>query len=138
MWRNVELLEAGFALASRRGPEFIDRFFQNLFREHPEIRPLFVNTDMPKQKEVLLAALTILVSNLRRPEVLDRALEDLGARHVDYGVTEEHYRAFGATLVDTMAEVAGEAWNNEYRRAWTEAFDAISERMLAGASAGVA
>ncbi|MHB1038361.1 MAG: globin domain-containing protein [Pirellulales bacterium] len=134
---NVDLLERSFAAVEPRGQELTDTFFRKLLANHPEMQPLFESTDLQGQKEVLLAALGIVVKNLRRPEVLERTFEHLGKRHAEYGVTEEHYAVFGATLVEAMTEVAGDAWSPECRQSWNEALEAISQRMSRGLPATI-
>ena len=74
-----------------------------------------------------------VVDNLRRPEDLVPALENLGARHVDYGAEEDHYPAVGATLLKSLAEIAGDLWNEELNAAWADAYDEIARHMLNGA-----
>jgi hemoglobin-like flavoprotein len=58
----------------------------------------------------------------------------MGARHVGYGARPEHYPVVGAVLIDSMADVAGDAWRPEYARAWAAAFEVVSGAMLAGAA----
>ena len=58
----------------------------------------------------------------------------MGSRHVEYGALPDHYPAVGATLLNSLAEVAGDAWTDEFEQAWSEAYGAISQIMLQGAS----
>ncbi len=135
---NVELLEQSFALVAPQGQELVELFYENLFNDYPAVRPLFENTNMAKQRQNLLGALKLAVENLRRPEVLAPVLQDMGLRHVDYGAEEAHYPAVGATLLKTLATVAGNAWCDELEEAWADAYGAISEIMIAGAAQPVA
>jgi len=135
MGLNVELLEKSFELVAPQGEALVETFYQHLFEDYPEVKPLFADADMKQQQQKLLASLKLVVENLRRPEDLTTALERLGLRHLDYGATEDHYPAVGATLLKSLAEVAGDAWNDELNEAWSEAYGAISSIMLAGAAA---
>ncbi len=117
------------------GKTWFDVFYRNLFADFPAVIPLFEGVELAEQKKKLLASLKLAVENLRRPDVLTPALEALGSRHVDYGAREEHYPAVGATLLKSLAAVAGPAWNDELAKAWAEAYEAISEQMLNGAAA---
>ena len=131
---NVELLEQSFAAVAPQGGKLVDVFYRQLFADFPQVQPLFQNVKLSDQKKKLLAALKLVVENLRRPAVLVPALEQLGSQHVDYGATEEHYPAVGQTLLKSLAEVAGPVWTKELERAWAEAFGEISKHMLAGAA----
>ena len=131
---QVELLERSFAAIAPQGRELADTFYVQLFADFPEVKPLFANAQLSVQKKKLLAALKLVVENLRRPEVLGPALEQLGSRHVDYGAKEEHYPAVGQTLLKSLATIGGAAWTAELQAAWTEAYGEIAKIMLAGAA----
>jgi hemoglobin-like flavoprotein len=131
---NVEVLEQSFAAVAPQGDELVEIFYHNLFADFPQVRPLFAGIEMPEQKKKLLAALKLTVDNLRKPETLVPALEDMGLRHVDYGAREEHYPAVGQTLLKSLSEVACDAWTEEVNDAWAEAYGEITKIMLAGAA----
>ena len=130
---NVELIESSFEAVAPRAVQLADVFYDTLFRDHPEVRSLFPDT-MAEQKQKLISALALTVKSLREPEKLQNVLEDLGCRHVEYGAVEAHYPAVGQTLLKALAEVAGDAWNPELEGAWSEAYGAIQDLMLAGAA----
>ena len=121
---NVELLESSFNLVAPRADELVNTFYERLFREHPEVRPLFPEV-MGEQKKHLIAALAVIIQNLKKPEQLTKILGDLGLRHIDYGVQREHYPIVGQTLLASLAEIAGEAWSDELQTAWSDAYGAI-------------
>ena len=131
---NVELLEQSFAAVAPHGQQLVDTFYRRLFNDYPGVQPMFQNVEIAKQKQKLLASLKLVVDNLRKPDVLTNALESMGARHVEYGTRAEHYPAVGATLLASLAEVAGNAWTDEIARAWSDAYVVISQIMLAGAA----
>jgi len=135
---NVELLEQSFALVAPQGDELVDAFYRNLFSDFPQVKPMFENVDVTEQKQKLLASLKLVVENLRRPDTLIPALEGLGSRHVEYGAQEAHYPAVGQTLLKSLAEIAGDAWNDELNEAWSDAYGEISKIMFAGACAPIA
>lgn len=62
-------------------------------------------------------------------------LRELGARHVAYGAQPEHYPVVGEVLIASMAQIAGDAWNDEYEAAWGEAFGIVATAMIEGAEA---
>lgn len=121
---NVELLESSFKLVAPKAEELANLFYARLFREHPELRPMFPD-DMSQQKKHLVAALALVVENLRNPETLTKALSDLGIRHIGYGTQRDQYPIVGQNLLATLAEVAGDAWNDELEKAWADAYGAI-------------
>jgi methyl-accepting chemotaxis protein len=127
---NVELLEQSFALLAPQAEELVRRFYDALFAQYPQLKPLFANTTQAEQEKKLLAALKLVINSLRKPTALKKALAELGAKHQGYGAEAEHYRAVGDTLLGVMADMAGEHWTPEVDKAWNEALRAISESML--------
>ena len=112
----------------------MNSFYENLFTANPEAKPLFKHTDMAPQKKMLLNSLVMVVENLRQPDVLDKALRGLGARHVKYGgALPEHYPLVGGALLTTFEQYLQEKWTSDVKQAWVSAYGVISEIMLDGA-----
>jgi methyl-accepting chemotaxis protein len=131
---DLEALETSFDLVAPRGDELADIFYARLFAAAPAVQPLFAGTNLGKQKMLLLRVLGLLRTSLRNLESIVPILHDLGARHVAYGARPEHYPVVGAVLIASMAEVAGDAWQPAYERAWAAAFDVVAGTTLDGAS----
>jgi hemoglobin-like flavoprotein len=134
---DVQTLEESFDLVAPQGDDLIRRFYDNLFEAAPAVRPLFAHVDMEGQRQALLNMLVVLRESLRDLDDIVPDLEDLGARHVQYGAMAEHYPVVGEVLISTMSEVAGDAWKPEYTSAWQEAYGVVQGVMLAGAAARV-
>ena len=130
---QVELLEQSFEAVKPQANEFVGSFYNNLFTANPEAKPLFEHTDMAAQKKMLLNSLVMVVENLRKPDVLDKALRGLGARHVKYGALPAHYPLVGSALLTTFQQYLGDKWTPNVKEAWVGAYGAISEIMLDGA-----
>jgi nitric oxide dioxygenase len=130
---DLDALETSFDLVAPRGDELMDEFYSRLFAAAPAVRPLFPE-DMGRQKAMLLGALVLVRKSLRNLDAIVPKLRELGARHVAYGARPEHYPVVGATLIASMAAVAGEAWKPEFEAAWGAAFDVVAGVMLEGAA----
>ena len=127
---RIALLENSFALLAGEAEALVARFYEELFRRYPAVQPLFANSDMADQQKKLLSALKLVVNNLRKPDVLENALVELGKKHVDYGAQPEHYGAVAETLLDVMAEFAGDAWTDDVSKAWTDALNQVADIMI--------
>ena len=134
---DVEMLEESFDLVAPQSDELMRVFYDKLFEAAPSVQPLFANVDMDRQRAALLNMLLVLRESLRDLDDIVPDLEELGARHVDYGAQPEHYPVVGEVLIGSMAQVAGDAWKPEYTAAWEEAFPVVQEVMLSGAAARV-
>lgn len=128
---NVNLLRQSFEVVASANPKFVSRFYEILFERYPQSRQLFPQNGMARQAEMLTQALVAVLDHLEDVPWLQETLGALGAKHVGYGVTREMYDWVGASLLATLAEVAGPAWTPELQGAWGEAYGAIVSLMLA-------
>jgi len=130
---DLEALETSFDLVAPRGDELMDEFYARLFAAALAVRPLFP-PDLKQQKTMLLAALVLLRKSLRNLDAIVPTLRRLGACHVAYGARAEHYPVVGATLIASLAAIAGDDWKPEYESAWSSAFEIVAATMLEGAA----
>jgi methyl-accepting chemotaxis protein len=124
---DAQLLQESLNLVAPVAGELIASFYDQLFTDYPEVRPMFP-ANMDLQQERLLKAVIALVTHYDQPEALLPALTQMGNNHVKYGVQ------LGATLLATLRRFAGDAWNAEYEGAWGRAYTfAAGAMMQAGA-----
>ena len=88
--------------------------------------PILLSADVVDEK--------IGVSVLAVMDAIVPKLRELGARHVAYGAKPEHYGVVGATLITSLATIAGADWRPEHETAWTAAFGIVAATMLEGAA----
>ena len=109
-------------------------FYQRLFDQNPEIKPLFDGADLPQQRKKLVKAINMVVVSLERIENLIPVIRDLGQRHVSYGVEDKHYGQVGEALLWTLEVGLKDAWNEEVATAWTNAYSLLAAVMIEGAN----
>jgi hemoglobin-like flavoprotein len=131
---NVALLRSSFELVVERQPQLTHRFYEILFERYPRAKALFVRNTPAAQEKMLTDAIVAVMDHLEDAPWLTSTLKGLGAKHKGYGVTDEMYGWVGASLLATLAEVAGKDWSKPLEAAWTEAYGAIAGLMQAGAA----
>ena len=131
---NVPLLRSSFELVAERQPLITPRFYELLFERYPQAKPLFGRNSADKQQEMLQGALVAVLDHLEDATWLEEQLGALGAKHVDYGVTNEMYDWVGDCLLRTLAEIAADDWNDELAKAWADAYGAITSLIQRGAA----
>jgi hemoglobin-like flavoprotein len=129
---NAPLLRSTFQTVVERQPFMTPRFYEILFSRYPQVKPLFGAKSARAQAEMLQQSLVAVVDHLEDAAWLTTTLAAMGAKHRDYGVTREMFDFVGDALLSTLAEVLAGDWNDEVRQAWTEAYGAIRDLMLAG------
>ena len=137
MTLQIELLETSFQAITPCGDAFVTAFYERLFTRFPQMRAFFASIDMFEQRKKLLGALTLVIQNLKKPEVLTSTLKELGKQHVTYGIRPEHYPLIRAVLLETFADFLGENWTPAHHNAWMQAYDTFSTIMLEGANVSV-
>jgi len=131
---QIDTLASSYALLEPRLDEVVSDFYDRLFRTAPSVRELFPN-DLSGQKGHLAASLRLVAQHVANIDALAEPLRDMGARHVGYGTQEAHYPVVRDTLIASMAEFAGDAWNGDIDEAWTTALNTIAGFMIEGARA---
>jgi len=112
-------------------------FYGRLFELDPSLKPLFT-TDITEQGRKLMQMITMAVKGLDPPEKLIPVVEDLGRRHVGYGVVDAHYGTVGAALLWTLEQGLGDAFTPEVKGAWTEVYTVLATTMQRAAAAKTA
>jgi hemoglobin-like flavoprotein len=127
-----ELLESSFQAIVLHGEAFVTAFYERLFTRFPETRAFFAATDMFEQRKKLQRTLAMIVEHIQHPEPLAGMLQELGQRHVTYGIRPEHYPLVGEVLLETFADFLGKHWTQAHHDAWVKGFEAVSSLMLQG------
>ncbi len=127
---DVALIEKTFNALSPKGDLIAKRFYDELFRRYPVVKPLFSGVPIKDQQKKLLSALGLVVKNMRNPVEMTRILSALGKRHQGYGAEPEYYQAVAVTLLDVMREFAGNTWTDEVHSAWSNALNSVASIML--------
>lgn len=130
----LTLLEQCFARIAPAASDLAETFYEDLFERYPNVKPLFANVNMAAQQKHLIAALVMVIDNLRNPDALDNALVALARRHVGYGVAPTHYYAVCSTLLEGIRKADSEHWSDALELAWQDALDGITNVMLTGAA----
>jgi hemoglobin-like flavoprotein len=109
-------------------------FYQRLFEIDPSTRPLFRTSDMAQQRKLLMQVIGMAIAGLDKLDALIGTVEELGRRHVSYGVRDAHYDSVGAALLWTLEQGLGKAWNAEVAAAWAEVYGTLSGVMRRAAN----
>ena len=137
LWRmdpeQIHLVRRTFSLVERQKQVAALVFYRRLFSLDPTLRPMF-KTDIEQQAVKLMEMLGVAVSMLEQPDALGAELEKLGARHVGYGVQEQHYATVGSALIGMMGDTLGDGFDKASHSAWVALFGFVRDSMLRGAA----
>ncbi|MBT6048019.1 hemin receptor [candidate division WWE3 bacterium] len=103
-------------------------FYNRLFELAPSLKSLFKG-DMKTQGRMLMQMLDYAVTGLDRLDTIILAIQNLGIRHVGYGVKDEYYETVGEALLWTLEQSLGKDFTQDVKDAWTEAYKLLSDIM---------
>jgi hemoglobin-like flavoprotein len=109
-------------------------FYGQLFELDPSLRSMFKG-DMVEQGRKLMAIINTAVNSLDDLGSILSAVEDMGRRHVAYGVTEAHYDTVGSALIWALGKGLGEQFSPAVKEAWVETYATLASAMKQAAYA---
>ena len=89
--------------------------------------------DMREQGRKLLTTLAFVVRGLDRADQIVPAAQKLAVKHVEYGVTAQHYTLVGNALLRTLKKGLGAEFTPEVRDAWISAYRLLADVMRTAA-----
>jgi len=122
---KVKLVQDSFAKVVPIAGTAADIFYDRLFEIAPDVRSMFP-AEMSNQKEKLMATLGVAVNNLHQVEDIVPTVQELGKKHVGYGVKDEHYDTVGAALIYTLDKGLGEEFTDDVKEAWVETYTLVA------------
>jgi hemoglobin-like flavoprotein len=126
--KQIELVQGSWRKVLPIADTAAELFYGRLFSLDPALKPLFKG-DMKAQGRKLMTMISTAVNGLTRLETIVPAVQDLGRRHVRYGVRDPHYDTVAAALVWTLGQGLGEQFTPEVKDAWVAAYGVLAKTM---------
>jgi len=108
-------------------------FYGKLFELDPGLKSLFKG-DMTEQGKKLMKMINTAVNGLDRLNDIVPAVQQLGVRHIQYGVKDEHYDTVGAALLWTLEAGLGDLFTGEVKAAWATVYGILADTMKTAAA----
>jgi hemoglobin-like flavoprotein len=126
---EIKLIQYSFNTLTSKSKKVGEKFYKKLFEVNPDISKLFKG-DMKEQAGSLMRMVKTVVEGLSHPEIIIPAIQDLGRRHNEYGVSPEQYKTFGDCLINTIEEELGNDFNKATQQAWFKLYNLLAEEMM--------
>jgi hemoglobin-like flavoprotein len=134
---QIELVKSSWAKVLPISDKAAELFYAKLFEMDPSLKPLFKG-DMTEQGKKLMKMVNTAVNGLDRLNDIVPAVQQLGVRHIGYGVKDEHYDTVGAALLWTLGAGLGDAFTEETNQAWATVYGILADTMKAAAAEAAA
>jgi hemoglobin-like flavoprotein len=131
--RKVELVQTTWEKCVPIADQAAALFYGKLFELDPSLKPMF-KSDIKEQGKKLMQMITAAVRGLNDLGRLVPVVQDLGRRHVGYGVKDQHYDTVGTALLWTLEKGLGDAFTTEVKEAWTTVYTLLATTMKKAAA----
>lgn len=131
---QIRLVQDSFKTVALIADEAATLFYGRLFELDPQLRKLF-KSDIKEQGRKLMTMVGMAVRGLDNMAALVPVVENLGRRHVAYGVVPGHFDTVGAALLWTLKQGLGSAFTPEVESAWAETYGLLANTMKGAAFA---
>jgi len=108
-------------------------FYGKLFELDPSLKSMFKG-DMKEQGRKLMAILNTAVNALDKLDTIVPAVQEMGRRHVDYGVKDEHYDTVGEALIWTLGAGLKDDFTDDTKAAWIDVYTLVASTMKEAAA----
>ena len=125
---TIKLVQGSWEKVMPISDKAAELFYGKLFELNPAYRDLFPE-DMAEQGRKLMAMINTAVNGLNNLEAIVPAVEDMGKRHVGYGVSEGDYDVVGEALIWTLGAGLGDAFTDDVKDAWVETYTLLATTM---------
>ncbi|WP_425666872.1 NO-inducible flavohemoprotein [Vibrio tubiashii] len=122
--QHIEVVKSTIPLLESAGPALTQHFYQRMFSHNPELKDIFNMTHQKtgRQSVALFEAVAAYAKNIENLEALTSAVERIAHKHTSFNIQAEHYQIVGHHLIETLRELATEAFTPEVEEAWTAAY----------------
>ena len=124
--KQRQLVTLSFARLVPISTEAAAMFYNRLWEIAPETRAMFDSVDISQQGMKIMQTLGVTVRALHDLDTISPILQDLGKRHISYGVTREQYELVKSALLWMIEQTLKKDFTPETRAAWIAAYDLIT------------
>lgn len=156
---TIKIVKATVPALAQQGTVIVGTMYRNMFRENPEVKPLFNQANQASgeqktrasqlesfnaqlfssaestvttgsQQLTLTQAVLAYASNIDNPAVLLPAVMRIAHKHASLDVQPAQYSIVGKHLLGAIKEELGDAATPEVMVAWAEAYDALAKLLI--------
>lgn len=130
------IIKSTAPVLQKNGKEITARMYQIAFTERPEYKRFFENTwmkhplDGGPQPARLAEAVCAYAMNIDNLDALKGPLKYIAHKHTTMRVIAEQYPVIGASLLQAIKDVLGDAATPEVMTAWGEAYKFLADVLI--------
>lgn len=127
--QHINTVKSTIPLLASAGPALTAHFYQRMFAHNPELQDIFnmSNQKNGRQPAALFEAIAAYAHNIDNVQVLEQAIERIAQKHTSLHIQPMHYGIVGHHLIETLRELAPDAFTAEVEEAWTHAYNFLAQ-----------
>lgn len=127
--KHIDIIKSTIPLLENAGPALTGHFYQRLFSHNPELQDIFnmANQHSGRQQVALFEAIAAYAKNIENLAVLTTAVERIAQKHTSFNIKAPHYAIVGHHLIETLRELASDAFTPDVEEAWTKAYQFLAQ-----------
>lgn len=116
---DAEQITKSLELAAEREADLTPRVYARLFREHPDMEPLFWrDTDHAVKGEMLARVIMAILDFIDERRYAQTLIQCEVVTHDGYGVPPDVFGVFFGVVATSVREVCGDDWTAAMDEAW--------------------
>jgi nitric oxide dioxygenase len=126
--KTIAIVKSTIPLLENAGVAITNHFYQRMFSFNPELKDIFnmTNQHSGRQQFALFSAIAAYAKNIDNLSVLTETVERVAHKHTSFFIQPAHYDLVGHHLIETLRELAPDAFTSEVEQAWTEAYGVLA------------
>ena len=130
--KTIEIVKSTIPLLENAGVEVTDYFYRRMFEHNPELKDIFnlANQASGRQQFALFSAVAAYAKNIDNLAVLGDLVERVAQKHTSFDIQPIQYQIVGHHLIETLREMAPDAFTDEVANAWIEAYGLLADVLI--------
>ncbi|KAG5461929.1 MAG: globin-like protein [Olpidium bornovanus] len=126
---QIAIVKGSAPALAEHGVEITTRFYERLFKLHPDLRSVFNSGHQATgtQQAALAAAVHAYAANIDNLGALGPAVTRIAHKHASLGVVPEQYPVVGENLLWAVKDVLGDAATPQLLDAWAVAYARLAD-----------
>lgn len=126
--QHIDTVKSTIPLLASAGPAITEYFYKRMFLHNPELKHVFNMTHQKTggQPAALFNAIAAYATHIDNLEVLTSAVMRIAHKHTSFNIQPDQYDIVGHHLIETLRELAPEAFTKDVEEAWVAAYGQLA------------
>ncbi|PKG56493.1 NO-inducible flavohemoprotein [Shewanella sp. Choline-02u-19] len=126
--KHISIVKSTVPLLESAGTAITEHFYKRMFAHNPELKNIFNMSHQHSggQPAALFNAVAAYAKNIDNLGALSGAVERIAHKHTSFNIQPEHYPIVGHHLLETLRELAPDAFTPDVEEAWGAAYGVLA------------